>query len=157
MFMEHANGILEGKDYDDDPSTTNDAPNWGWWTSGAYGDTQITTMYPINAHKRIQNFMPAGAWAGAYIMAASSFHPGGANFAMADGSVKFIKETIDTWAIDSSTGLPVGLRGFCSPGGGDPCFWATVYEVSDPTVYRSGVYQALTTKNRGEVISADQF
>ncbi|WP_169973860.1 DUF1559 domain-containing protein [Tautonia rosea] len=45
-----------------------------------------------------------------------SFHPGGANFAMADGSVKFIKETINF-----------------------------------------NIYQALSTRNQGEIISADSY
>ena len=45
----------------------------------------------------------------AYISGASSMHPGGCNFAFADGSVRFLKDTINTWAYDSTTGLPVGV------------------------------------------------
>lgn len=146
LFMEHANGILEG-------SNTPPADS-GWWTSGTYGDTQITAMYPINAHKSIPAFEPAHSWANAHVMAASSFHPGGASFAMADGSVRFLKETIDCWSIDEATGLPSGIGISCN---GHECYWAATYGVSDPSRFRSGVYQALATKNQGEVISDDDY
>jgi prepilin-type N-terminal cleavage/methylation domain-containing protein/prepilin-type processing-associated H-X9-DG protein len=57
-----------------------------------------------------------GALAGVDNGAFGSFHPGGTNFAFADGSVHFIKDTINL-----------------------------------------GVFQALSTRNLGEVISSDQY
>ena len=50
---------------------------------------------------------------------ASSLHPGGANFAMLDGSVRFIKDTINCWSIDPATNLPPGLSQ-----GGDPVLYS---------------------------------
>jgi prepilin-type processing-associated H-X9-DG protein len=47
----------------------------------------------------------------AYVEAASSLHPGGVKFAFADGSVKWVRDTIDTWPFDPGTGLPIGVTG----------------------------------------------
>ena len=71
--------------------------------------------------------------------------PGGAQFAFCDGSVRFLKETIDSSAFDTSTGLPQGWS--MAPSG--------LYSVTPPG--RLGVYQALSTRNGGEVISADSY
>ena len=82
--------------------------------------------------------------ASAYVLAASSFHPGGANFAFIDGSVRFLKDTIDSWSYDPQSGVPTGVtlngQGIFVPG---------------PSSLK--VYQALSTRNGGEVISADSY
>ena len=54
---------------------------WNWWWSPTFGDTLFTSFYPINPFNKINNTAVNGAqsWGDgdAYIMAASSFHPGG--------------------------------------------------------------------------------
>ncbi|GIW87004.1 MAG: hypothetical protein KatS3mg108_1328 [Isosphaeraceae bacterium] len=102
-FSEHAHGLLAKDDYV--PGSFYD---WGWWNSGNLGDSIYTAFYPVNPFRKTQNITRFDQ-AGPYINAASSFHPGGLNVAMCDGSVRFIKDTIDTWALDPSTGLPPGV------------------------------------------------
>jgi prepilin-type N-terminal cleavage/methylation domain-containing protein/prepilin-type processing-associated H-X9-DG protein len=138
-FSEHAHSLLSKAD--------GSFYSWNWWVSGNYGDTVITEYYPINIQKKARDY-PGGqpTEAGGFIDAATSFHPGGANFAFCDGSVRFLKDTISTWTLDAN-GIPLGAAQSATG----------LWGVTDPTIYKPGVYQALGSINGGEVISADAF
>jgi prepilin-type N-terminal cleavage/methylation domain-containing protein/prepilin-type processing-associated H-X9-DG protein len=137
LFGEHARGILD------------EASRAGcqWWHSGYFTDTMFDTSYPINAHKKFGYQIVNNGWFWVPTQAASSFHPGGANFAMVDGSARFLRETVATWPIDITNinGDPVGIAY------GDPC--------GEPLIGTSvpQVYQALSTRRGNEVLSADSF
>jgi prepilin-type N-terminal cleavage/methylation domain-containing protein/prepilin-type processing-associated H-X9-DG protein len=141
-FSERAHTLL------DDTSST----WWQWWTSGNYGDTLFCTLYPMNPFRKVSGDI-ADQYANTtgddrqapFLISASSMHPGGANVAFLDGSVRFLKDTINCWPIDPATGLPSGLS-FDAAGPYKPA----------PSV-RFGVYQALSTRNGGEVVSADAY
>jgi prepilin-type N-terminal cleavage/methylation domain-containing protein/prepilin-type processing-associated H-X9-DG protein len=132
---EHAYGILHPED----------KQTWDWWHSGAYGDSGFTTQPPVNQLIRdrfnYQNLAGGGSTA---IGGASSFHPGGATFVFCDGSVRFLRETIDSWQLNIDTQLPAGMSVVNGLG------------YLAPTTY-IGVYQKLSTRNGGETISADQY
>ena len=105
-----------------------------WWTSGDHGDTNISTGFAPNSIKKYVN-VSTYCRGRDFAMTANSFHPGGVNVGMADGSVKFIKDSIQSWAPGSFS---------CA---------GNVYTLNAPY----GVYQALSTINGGEVISADAY
>jgi len=143
LFGEHGHALLDEASQSD----------WHWWTSGNWGDTLITTMYPLNPHRKVGNFA-AGNNASVFIASFSSLHPGGANFGFADGSVRFLKDSIESWQIDASTQLPIGVTKTLAPNGSSAT-WDTIYVIQPGA--RVGIFQQLSTRNGGEVVSADAF
>jgi prepilin-type N-terminal cleavage/methylation domain-containing protein/prepilin-type processing-associated H-X9-DG protein len=123
----------------------------GSWNSYKWYDTMVTTYYPPNV-------MVSGANVGAYIYlypaTATSLHPGGVNFAFCDGSVRFIKNTINCWQYNATstsgqggTSVPLGVQ-----------YTNFIYTMNNPAgSTKLGVYQALSTPSGGEVISSDAF
>ncbi|MFI5459849.1 MAG: DUF1559 domain-containing protein [Isosphaerales bacterium] len=65
-----------------------------------------------------------------------SLHPGGANFCFGDGSVHFIKNSVDMGNLHTLT---------VAPGG------------TNPPGAQNGIYRALSTRKGGETISADNY
>jgi prepilin-type N-terminal cleavage/methylation domain-containing protein/prepilin-type processing-associated H-X9-DG protein len=140
---------------------------WHWWVAGNT-DTIGTAMYAPNVA-----FGPVDGtgsdpfiynnYADLAVISSSSNHPGGANHLFADGSVKFIKNTISSW-VPAST-YPTTTT--AQDGGGWPPQLTMINTTQLPgggaligTYVFTGnlpVYQALSTRNGGEVISADSF
>jgi len=149
MFGERAKDIL---------NNTKVTPTaWGYWYSALR--TKQTSMWPINPQKKVAPLnCPGLQGINAYgtstiiewIFAASSDHPGGANFAFCDGSVHFLKDSIGSWPLDNSGGANTG----------DPL--GVTYNTTNQTYVMApgtqfGVYQALSTRNGGEVLSSDSY
>jgi prepilin-type processing-associated H-X9-DG protein len=118
---------------------------WNWWASGNYGDTTFCTLFPMNPWRTMNVTVvdENDDRNEPFILSASSMHPGGANFAFMDGSVRFLKDSINSWAQKPGTRLPVGLT--FNPAG----------PYKETGVVPRGVYQALSTRSGGEAISAD--
>ena len=121
-----------------------DMAGYHWWNSGYYTDAMMESYYPINSTTRglIYNSSTGEDW----VMTVGSYHPGGANVSFCDGSVKFLKDTIDTTPFNPTTGAVPALVYSSSTG---------LYSVSPNA--KMGVWQKITTRNLGEVVGADQF
>jgi prepilin-type N-terminal cleavage/methylation domain-containing protein/prepilin-type processing-associated H-X9-DG protein len=116
-----------------------------WWSAGDGYDTLVGTTAPPNSSMPIlPGWQPLNV---------NSLHAGGVNCAFGDGSVKFIKNSIDSWPFDTSLDWSPSL-GWKVSGylGGFPL--EVPYILPGAKV---GVWQALSTRSGGECLSADQY
>ncbi len=135
-FGERANGL-------ETLGNGDERDNWCWWSDGAIGDTLFHSLFPINPFNKVAPTVGVEGIT-TWLPSASSYHPGGANFAFADGSVHFLKDSIQSWPISPTTGYPVGVTESND-----------VFTMAPGT--QMGVYQKLTTRAGGELISSDAY
>ena len=110
----------------------------GWYITGNWGDTLVTTFYPPNACDRV-SMTAMAAWSNS----ASSMHPGRLGALMGDGSVHFIADSVQSWPFDPHTGKPAGVTG--NPWLG----WANLPP--------AGVWQALSTRHGGDIVGGGAY
>jgi prepilin-type N-terminal cleavage/methylation domain-containing protein/prepilin-type processing-associated H-X9-DG protein len=105
--------------------------SFGWYFSGNIGDTLFAATNAPNA---------PGYRAASAPFTASSRHGGGVEVLMGDGSVRFARQTIESWGDDPATHWPVGST--LAAGG----WWEDLP--------RRGIWQALATRAGGETIGS---
>ncbi len=103
----------------------------GWWFTGNLPDALFTAAYPPNAFRKVSVYAVEAVTRGA-----SSIHPLGLHALMGDGSVRYVKDSIESWPIEPVKGEPAGAT--LNADG----YW--------DNLPRRGVWQAMATRAGGE-------
>ncbi len=94
----------------------------------------------------------------AYIASAASFHPGDANFAFCDGSVRLLKDPIGSWQIQPGATSDTDLQSASGSGSDFPVDLSRDSKGGFvlATGTKLGVSHQLSTRNGGEAVRSDQ-
>jgi prepilin-type N-terminal cleavage/methylation domain-containing protein/prepilin-type processing-associated H-X9-DG protein len=122
----------------------------GSWNSHHWFDTMVTTYFPPNVSTTGPSIPVIG---GIVASDSESLHPGGVNWGLCDGSVRFVKNSINSWAFSSNT---VYFSSSTSSAPAGVAYTNFIFTVTQ-NVTQFGVYQALSTRNNGEILSSDQY
>ena len=145
IFGEHVKGLLPLY------SAKYSVSDFAWYT-GNYYDTQFTTNFPPNVGTSSTPGLTPTGISYYYPGNANSRHPGGMNSAFADGSVRFIKNSINSWTFNTGS---ADTYGDIFPDGVSYNASTNIFTLS-PTA-QLGVYQKISTRAGGEVVSSDQY
>jgi prepilin-type N-terminal cleavage/methylation domain-containing protein/prepilin-type processing-associated H-X9-DG protein len=135
ILLAEKSNTLFARLVDVDPALPNRS---GWYVSGNWGDTLMTTFFPPNMILKVSR--AAGR---SHTYAGSSLHPGGLNILMGDGGAHFLRDSVQSWPFDPLTGAPAGATL------GPQREWINL---PSPTVW-----QALATRSGGETVNRDAW
>jgi prepilin-type processing-associated H-X9-DG protein len=147
LFSEKANGLWPASYVNSFGSPI----YFTFWSSGGEPGVGISSGYAPNPQRYLglatdSNYL----FTDVLPYSASSMHPGGVNGAFADGSVHFIKDSINSWP-------SVAANGYGPPPNLFTQSSSFPYSITMNAGAWIGVWQALTTRSWGEVISSDSY